>query len=595
MDDISHDERTPIRPAATAGQGGLNRREFMRLAGGIAGSLALPTLLEACGSAASAPSASGSTSAGGASAAVKASSSAYPNYIPTSGGAKPDYPASGADTEDGFDTYPANPVSAFKGDPPGLGSTVNILTLAYSPAPTPLASNPAWQAMNKALNANIQIQLASQADYQLKLGTVMAGNDLPDILFLNAPAGSASALAAAPGTPQFLQSQAADLTPYLSGDGAKDYPYLAATPTVTWKNIGAVSQGHLYLVPVPRPAMGPVWVKNSEIYDKEIGKDYVPKSADDFKRILLALNRPKDDFYGIAGAQGTMMWVNNFSAAFGGPNGWRPESDGKLTRAWETPEFKETTGWIRDLWAAGVFHPDSVSYASSVVGRNQFSAGKFAIYSGDTPAAWRDAWRDALRGNKPFTMHALGLFPAHEGGKHGHFVTGGHLWGSAIKKAAPERVKELLRIMNWFAAPFGSAEDLLLTYGVKDADFTLDAKGNPAITKQGGADVNNAPWSRVAQHPWTWFAPDIDGFAKYMTTFEKAIVPFYVKDPTFGLFSATAFTKGSVADKAVADGITDIVVGRRPLSDYDQIVKDWQAAGGEQIRREFMDAVKAAS
>ena len=41
----------------------------------------------------------------------------------------------------------------------------------------------------------------------------------------------------------------------------------------------------------------------------------------------------------------------------------------------------------------------------------------------------------------------------------------------------------------------------------------------------------------------------------------------------------------------MTDGITDLVLGRRPLSDYDQLVKDWQTNGGEQIRKEFMDAL----
>lgn len=585
-----------IHESATSqvAQGGLNRREFIRLAGGVAGSLTLPILLEACGSA-GAPAAGPSGPSGAPKASTSGGSSVYPTYIPSKGSLKPDYASTGPDNEDGYDAYPANPPSAFTGGPPGSGGPVNILTVAFSPPQTALDQNPAWQAMNKAVNADIRVQLVAQADYQVKLGTVMAGNDLPDIMFLYAPAGSPSALSAAPGAPQFLQKEAADLTPFLAGDAAKDYPYLAATPTVIWKNIGAAYQGHLYLVPVPRPQLGPIWLKNTEVYDKEIGKDYVPKNADDFKRILVALTKPSQDFYGIAAAQGTMMWVPSFSASFGAPNGWRLESSGKLTRSWETAEFKETTGYVRDLWAAGVFHPNSTSFASSVVGRNQFSAGKFAMYNGESPPAWRDAWREDLRGNKPFTMHMVGLFPAHDGGQLQHFVTGGHLWGSAIKKASTDRVKELLRIMNWFAAPFGSAEDLLLTYGVKDADFTLDAKGNPAITTKGGADVNNAPWSRVAQHPFVWFAPDIDGYAKYMSDAEKAIMPHAVKDPTFGLFSSTAFSKGAVADKAVSDGVTDIVLGRRPLSDYDQIVKDWQTGGGEQIRQEFMDALKAAS
>ena len=50
-----------------------------------------------------------------------------------------------------------------------------------------------------------------------------------------------------------------------------------------------------------------------------------------------------------------------------------------------------------------------------------------------------------------------------------------------FKKAPPERLKELLRIANWLAAPFGSAEDLLLTAGAVDVDYKLDADGRPVL------------------------------------------------------------------------------------------------------------------
>ena len=43
------------------------------------------------------------------------------------------------------------------------------------------------------------------------------------------------------------------------------------------------------------------------------------------------------------------------------------------------------------------------------------------------------------------------------------------------------------------------------------------------------------------------------------------------------------------------EGITDIIASRRPLGDYDQIKKDWQDNGGEQIRKELADAMAAAS
>ena len=134
---------------------------------------------------------------------------------------------------------------------------------------------------------------------------------------------------------------------------------------------------HRYL-----PAM--LWLKNAPMYDKAFGVDYVPKNADDFKRILQTLTRPNDGVYGIAGAQNSVMWVPQFSQLFGAPNGWRLESDGKLTKDYETPEYKETLGWTRDLYASGVFHPDSTSYASGVVARARWRTWPRILASGKT-------------------------------------------------------------------------------------------------------------------------------------------------------------------------------------------------------------------
>ena len=143
--------------------------------------------------------------------------------------------------------------------------------------------------------------------------------------------------------------------------------------------------------------------------------------------------------------------------------------------------------------------------------------------------------------------------------------------------------------------PFGSAEDQLLTFGVQGADYSIDARGNPALTQQGNADANYVPWKYVAQHPFVFFTPDIDGYARTMSETEKVLIPVAVSDPTFGQISQTNFTKGFNLTQTVQDGLTDIVVGRRPLGDYDQLVKDWQTNGGEQIRKEYQDSIAASS
>ena len=61
----------------------------------------------------------------------------------------------------------------------------------------------------------------------------------------------------------------------------------------------------------------------------------------------------------------------------------------------------------------------------------------------------------------------------------------------------------------------------------------------------------------------------------------------------------SVFEAGVISPEALAntinDGLTGLVVGRRPMSDYDQIVKDWLTNGGEQMRKEFMDALASAT
>src|SRR5579884_2251693 len=228
--------------------------------------------------------ASPATPATGAGAAAQSGSTPaaapnplLPTYQPASGGPQPDFLSKGVLYEDGYINYPRNPPKALPAEPPGLGSTVTSFNIGLYPLPTPFDQNPAWQEVNKQLNANVQFNIVpNPGDYPAKLATLMAGGDLPDFLYLQ------RGLNAAPNLPAFLQAQCADLSPYLSGDAAKDYPFLAAIPTFAWQNAGCAVTGRLQMVPIERYAPGTALFKNQTIYDQEIGKDVVPKNADDY-------------------------------------------------------------------------------------------------------------------------------------------------------------------------------------------------------------------------------------------------------------------------------------------------------------------------
>src|SRR6266576_3906615 len=141
----------------------VSRRRFLHLTAG--GALTV-SLASAC--APSAPSASPTRPAAVATTGARAIA-IYPTYQSLASAAlKPDFPADGPGYDDGYNSYPANPVKALPSEPPGTGSMFKAMSIALFPPPTPMEQNPAWQAVNKALNATMQIEVVTQADYPVK-------------------------------------------------------------------------------------------------------------------------------------------------------------------------------------------------------------------------------------------------------------------------------------------------------------------------------------------------------------------------------------------------------------------------------------------
>ena len=567
----------------------VNRRNF--LAASLATAVGLP-LLNACSPS---PSPSGGGSSGqqlaGAQGAAK---SLFPTYIQVKNGPKADYHDDNPLFSDGFENYPKNPQKV-NDSAPGSGSTINILTAAYFPPPAAHEQNPTWQAVEKQLNATMNMNIITGSDYRLKFPTIMSGDDLPDIMHIF------FGYSLAPNLPDFFKAKCADLTQYLSGDAAKDYPYLAAIPTAAWKNSISAVNGALYLIPIHRPMFsiapqGGNFFKNIDMWDGELGQGYTPTSADDFKRALMQLTKPQQNVWGIgsfgAGPGGGLYGLGCYSQLFGAPNNWKLDASGKLIKDRETEEYKAAVAFERDLFAAGVYWPDTIQASANV--RPDFAGKRFAV----SPEGQGNSFVDfQQQGNKvtPTTKFAMiNPFPATAGQKPITFLGTGFVSMNVLKKNTPDKIKEILRIMNWLASPFGSQEDLLLTYGLEGQDYTLDDKGNPVASKDGTSRAGYVPWRYIAQHPWTYYQADLPGFAKASYDMEHASIPFGIDDPTNGFYSPTAYGKGVQADNTFWDGLRDVILSRRPMSDYDQLVTDWKNTAGDTVRKEYTDAMASA-
>jgi putative aldouronate transport system substrate-binding protein len=532
---------------------------------------------------AASPAASASAAAsGGTSTATKAGGVTLPTHIAIQG-PQPDVPGSADGNID--PVYKVYPKTTFKSvkQTPGDGTDVSIMSWSGGAPPAPIDQNAAWRAISKDANVNFKLTFVPFADYYTaKLATTIAGGDLPDMLsIINDPTIVL--------LPEFFDQKCTDLTPYLSGDAVKDYPNLAALPTRPWTT--TVFNGKIYGVPQPlRPFFWWHWV-HQELLD-QTGLQQ-PNDAQDWKKQLQQLTNPQKKTWGTGvegGPQYAFGVVNGLmTSIFKAPNNWSVDpATGKFTAAQETDQFKAAVAFTQELYKAGVFDPDGTGW-NTLSARDAFIARTLAYRFDGLDANYY------LQGPKldpPANVQVVQPF-SNDGSKPVYYFGRPNFGFMVIKKGTSDaRVKMLLRVLDYLAAPFGSDEYTLIHYGVKDVDYKLDDKGNPQATDKGRADV--VPFNTIVGPTPILYTPlSADKQVQYQTS-EKALYAAGLEDASVGLYSRTYATKNTLMVRNFGDGLNAIIQGQRPLADYDQLVKDWLAGGGSQAKTEYQQANAAA-
>ena len=467
---------------------GVRRREFIRVVAG--GAVLVPGLIAACsaptpsasptsvpasGVGAAPTSGAASAAAGAAPTAAGASgakpSGVLPAYMPLQNGPKPDYASAGQQYEDGWDNYPMPPIQAWTKTAPGLGSTITAFSNAYNPPSTPLDSEPGLAGSQQAAQRERQLhgrrpgRLPGQDGHDHGRRRPARRHALPGRAERHAQRGGGTT-----NLPQFLQSKCADLTPLpRRATRSRTTPFLAAIPTYAWKNSGSAVNGHLYMLPIQRYVPGTALFKNTTYYDQEIGANYVPKDADDLKRVYQQLNRPQENRWATAAYQNTGLHILFYAALWGAPNNWALDaSSGKLTKNFETPEFKAAVGYARDLYASGSVPPK----LAQLRGYQRRASGLRRRPLRPVPGGLWPAMAGLLAARAE-EQPALQLHPAaairRTAGRQAHALPWPRLSvDQRFQEGSDDRIKELLRIFDFLASPFGSQEDLLLQYGIKD-------------------------------------------------------------------------------------------------------------------------------
>jgi putative aldouronate transport system substrate-binding protein len=391
-----------------------------------------------------------------------------------------------------------------------------------------------------------------------------------------------------PIVPAFLDAKCTDLTPYLAGDAIRDYPNLAAIPTRSWKS--TLVNGKIFGVPIPlRPYFWWFW-GHKEVLD-QAGLGF-PKSAAEFKETATRVNKPQENVWALAsegGSQYAFSTVNGlWNAVFKAPNYWAVDSAGKFSYVFETDEYKQAMLYAADLNKAGLYHPKSLEY-NTLSARVDFMARKsiFRLDGLQPSPYWGGT--NAVAMDPPSHITLVPPFAADGQSKPLYYFGRPNFGMTLLKKASEARVKEMLRILNFIASPFGSQEFHLLTYGVEGKDFNFSDQGNPVMTDMGRAEIGTfgSAWYSLTAPAPSYYSPADPKAPEVYQGYEKVLAPMGVEDASIGTFSSTFASKGTILLEGVGGSAQDIIAGRRAVGEWEQIVKDWQTNGGNQIKQEL--------
>jgi putative aldouronate transport system substrate-binding protein len=192
------------------------------------------------------------------------------------------------------------------------------------------------------------------------------------------------------------------------------------------------------------------------------------------------------------------------------------------------------------------------------------------------------------------TADVIGLLPpGHDGGKGVMFASNGvnAMTGIPSRIKDQNRIKDLLRILDFYAAPFGSEERIFLDYGTEGTHFTMQ-NGAPVTNDLFNAEKGD--FQNLMYGPYVLYSP-VPGVAAYVQDMVRQLVEIGVDNPVISAYSETFASRSGELAQLIDDRVTSIVTGRAPLSSYDQLVADWRSRAGDQMRKEYQDFLAGRS
>lgn len=467
--------------------------------------------------------------------------------------------------------------------PPGRGGEIGALTITWGVPPTLDAGNRWYSTLNEKLGATLKPVIIPAQSFGDRLVTTIAGGDIPDIT-TNEPSYRGR------GARKYLpQGVFHDLREFLGGDKVDQYPNLAMVPAYAWRN--SLINGKLYGIPCYRnQTVGGTLIYRADWAERG-GFDGKPTNADEVLAWARALKKGGGDgAYAFATLDQTLNFCGMQVQRV--PNTWRVDG-GNLVKDLETDEYEAALAFARQLWEEGLVHPNMPALTNNAAEYlGQFTAGRVGVSNGSIDSYFGLTGQTAkLREREPDARTEVLVPPGHDGGVGMVPPDLGYYCMLSIPSSVtdPDRIAELLGVINYLAAPAGSEEYFLTRYGVEGHNYTIK-DGLPAPVTEGPGAGEGGFLSMLASFNNGFFFPGAPPEeATTCQRYAEEMVAGFVPNPVANLDSETSYSKGDALSTMVTDYTQGIVTGRRPLSELADLRKRWASGGGDAMRAEYAE------
>ncbi|MDF2669157.1 MAG: peptide permease [Paenibacillus sp.] len=471
-----------------------------------------------------------------------------------------------------------------------------ITMMRYFTGDVPGPEGRGVKMINEKFNVDYKPNLVPQGTYDEKLTATLASGSIPDItVFQSADLTSKYNKFAKQGafTP---------LDEYID-----QYPSLKRIPKFVLDQFRV--NGKLYAIPQYYPKFGFTTIIRKDWLDN-LGLS-VPTSYEELKKVAVAFtkNDPdkngKNDTYGMA--IGKDINPPFTQGAYWDPTAWyHKDTQGRFIPGIIGAGRKEVVTMLADLYKENAITRDfaSIDWANT---NKEFYSGIAGIFIG-TPRGMSQAYMDGLMKINPQAKFVnVEQFKAPDGSQ-GMLAGTGFIGFEVISaetgkdKAKVKRILDIIDTGRTFFTDDKKNEknpDYDWLYGNVGTGYDM-TNGLPVVRKE-SAPQGLYP---LAYLPDAIAWPEKDSDVNYLLAYQEPLKTLasdiiksystmkYYANPTNAVVSETQLTKGADLTKFINDEQTKMIAGQRPIADWDKMVDEWKAKGGEQLIKEMNAEIK---